>query len=155
AEWVAGLKLSPEERKAVAGLVGGWQDGFRTLRDAAQKRRAVPPDVQPRPVAGAGREGGEGRDDRGLRAEEAGLRGRPRLPPRPRAGGAGPHAGGLLDGADEALPEEAGKVRRRAALRRDADGEGCAGPGGAGRPRDRRGPLPRAAARHPVGGEGP
>src|SRR5262249_26488836 len=41
AEWVAGLKLSPEERKAVAGLVGGWQDGFRTLR-AMQLKNAVP-----------------------------------------------------------------------------------------------------------------
>ena len=41
AEWVAGLKLSPEDRKAVAGLVGGWQDGFRTLR-AMQLKNAVP-----------------------------------------------------------------------------------------------------------------
>src|SRR5262249_7368341 len=41
AEWVAGLKLSPEERKAVAGLVGGSQDGFRTLR-AMQLQTAVP-----------------------------------------------------------------------------------------------------------------
>src|SRR5262245_20900721 len=41
AEWVAGLKLSPEERKAVAGIVGGWQDGFRTLR-AMQLKNAVP-----------------------------------------------------------------------------------------------------------------
>src|SRR5262249_36486518 len=41
AEWVAGMKLSPEERKAVAALVGGWQDGFRTLR-AMHLKNAVP-----------------------------------------------------------------------------------------------------------------
>jgi hypothetical protein len=41
AEWVAGLKLSPEERKDVAGLVDGWQDGFGALR-AMQLNNAVP-----------------------------------------------------------------------------------------------------------------
>src|SRR5262249_13741862 len=41
AEWVAGLKLSPEDRKAVAGLVGGWQDGFRSLR-ALRLKNDVP-----------------------------------------------------------------------------------------------------------------
>jgi hypothetical protein len=59
AEWVAGLKLCPEERKAVAGLVGSWQDGFGTLR-AMQLKNAVPFPVtfNPAPwLAPAGRVG--------------------------------------------------------------------------------------------------
>src|SRR4051812_38273885 len=32
AEWIAGLKLSEAERKAVARTVSGWQRRFRTLR---------------------------------------------------------------------------------------------------------------------------
>ena len=47
------------------------------------------------------------------------------------------------------------QLRPAAALRRHAHRGAGAQAGGAGRPRDRRRPLSRAAARHPLGGQGP
>src|SRR5262245_46601411 len=73
AEWVAGLKLSPEQRKAVAGIVAGWQAGFRTLR-ATQLKNDVPFPLtfNPAPWLAAAEKVGKGEMTEGFAPKEPG-----------------------------------------------------------------------------------
>jgi Asp-tRNA(Asn)/Glu-tRNA(Gln) amidotransferase A subunit family amidase len=68
AEWVAGIELSEEDRKTVAGILNGWHASFRKLRQVALDN-SVPPAVAFHPAPFLAPDGGKGSVELTDRAE--------------------------------------------------------------------------------------
>ncbi len=158
AEWIAGLELTDDERKETAE---GLKRTMRLDRGAPQGPRRVrrppaiafipaptPSTVEPvrrnQAVPTEGQAGKRPDSDDALA-----------FLPVTELAAPGPDPAGHLDRADQALPRPAQAVRPAPEGGRHADGGPGAQAGGQGRRRAGRRALPRPAARHPLGGQGP